>query len=406
MDTDCIICFCPIEDVSIRCCDSQCLAKICLECSNALFTFSSQNNLMPTCPNKNCQGVFLSTEVKKLGEKYIKLYEEMCLQYVLKDKKDIAILKLAHENMINALRQERSTFIQQNFPIAISHVASIAFKPRLNHLSKIKTQALSDKLKSSNRLCLNLYCTGRLDPQLKCMVCLTQFCDKCEQAISNSTPHICNKNDLESLDAIKKMIHCPNCKFPVEKSEGCNSITCSNCKTNFDYQTGKLGGHGSHNIGISVREKYKISVLIGEKLDPDLLKIVLEIESYEPNYSDKAILNTVKAHISQPNQNPQTLKKIVKQFEDSIVYKYQMRLYIAVQKEIENLYSKNLLTLLELTKLKAKIANDPLFKNKYKYETPQITPEPVIQALAEEPKPVEEVKPVKIKMIKIVKKGI
>lgn len=359
---DCIICFCPIEDISIRCCDSQCLARICLECSIALFSYSAQNNIMPTCPSKNCQGFFLSSEIRKLGDKSIKLYEDMCLQYVLKEKKDTASLKIAHENIINKLRQERSIFIQQNFPLAISHVASIAFKPRLSHLSKLKTQALSDKLKSSNRLCINLYCTGRLDPQLKCMVCLTQFCDKCEQAVDKGT-HTCNKDDLESVATIKKMIHCPKCQFPVEKSDGCNSITCSNCKTNFDYSTGQHGGHGSHNNSINVRVKYKISVMFGDKLDPIILNTILEIESYEPNYSDKALLNTVKAHILQPDQNPQMVKKIVKQFEDSITYKYRMRLYIAIQKEIENLFSKNLLTLTELTKLKDKLVYDPLFKS-------------------------------------------
>lgn len=394
---DCLICFCPIKGPFIKCCDPQCLAGTCTDCGVALVAYSSQNNLMPTCPSKNCRGFYLISEIKKLSEPSISLYEKTCLQHILKDKGESVSMTIAHQDMLSKLRQERSVFIQQNFPLAISHVAAIAFKPRLSHLNRAKTQSLAGKLKSANRLCMNLYCNGRLDDNFTCMTCLTQFCTKCEQPLSSiasttsatsttlptTTPtHICKQEDVESVQMIKKMIQCPNCKYPVEKSQGCNMMTCTHCGTNFDYATGAQTLHGNnHNAPITVREKYKLSVLLGKEISPDVLDIILDIESYEPSYSEKSLLNTVKAHLlhakntqntptpqegegNNPSDEKVIAKKITKQFEDMIVHKYQMKLYLSIHKEIENLHQQKALTVFELAKLRNKLVTHPLLMSK------------------------------------------
>jgi len=423
---DCLICFCTIEGPHIGCCDPQCLAGTCLDCGVALIAYSSQNNLMPTCPSKNCKGFYLISEIKKLSEPSISLYEKTCLQHVLKDKGDTVSITMAHQEMVSKLRQERSIFISQNFPMAISHVAQIAFKPRLSHLNRTKTQNLATKLKTANRLCMNLYCNGRLDESFACMTCLTGFCTKCEQPTVTAPPHTCKQEDIESVQMIKKMIQCPNCKYPVEKSEGCNSMTCTNCHTNFDYSTGQLGGHGNtHNASIAVREKYKLSVLLSKDISPEVLNMILQIESYEPTYSDKSLLNSVKAHYllvkpNGPNTNEEKIeeraiaKKITKQFEDMTLYKYRVKLYLSIHKEIESLHNQKALTVLELTKLLNKLLNQSLMvKSSAVAAIPTIPTVPTIPTIPTIPTvPVvagttdAPVGPIKFKIKKIISKVI
>lgn len=426
---ECLICFCPIEGPYIRCCDPQCLAGTCTDCGVALVAYSSQNNLMPTCPSKNCRGFYLISEIKKLSEPSISLYEKACLQHILKDKGDSVSMTIAHQDMLTKLRQERSVFIQENFPLAISHVAAIAFKPRLNHLNRGKTQNLANKLKTANRLCMNLYCNGRLDDDFTCMTCLTQFCTKCEQPLvpvsaSTTTPtitHTCKQEDIESMQMIKKMVQCPNCKYPVEKSQGCNSMTCTHCATNFDYATGAQTTHGNnHNAPITVREKYKLSVLLSKEVDTNVLDLILDIESYEPTYSEKSLLNTVKAHLLSVKSQPQVneaghqpdekaiAKKITKQFEDMVLHKYRMKLYLSIHKEIENLHQQKALTVYELVKLRAKLITHSFTKAKpsdlvhpANVETPttvETEPKPTVDDAAP--------KPTKIKIKKIINKVI
>jgi len=57
---------------------------------------------------------------------------------------------------------------------------------------------------------------------------------------------------------LNSIIKCPNCKVPVEKISGCDSLTCPICKTNFCNSTGKIGGHGGSSLEIKLKQNFII----------------------------------------------------------------------------------------------------------------------------------------------------
>ena len=65
--------------------------------------------------------------------------------------------------------------------------------------------------------------------QLKCNVCFNNFCFNCEENWKNH--HKCKMPEKPLEYWFKKGVrYCPNCKRKVEKSSGCDHMTCVKCK--------------------------------------------------------------------------------------------------------------------------------------------------------------------------------
>ena len=70
---------------------------------------------------------------------------------------------------------------------------------------------------------------------VKCILNKHQFCFICLKNWHNDIP--CKdstlSNSLNILENSNKVKRCPKCKFFIEKGEGCNHMTCSNCSYQF-----------------------------------------------------------------------------------------------------------------------------------------------------------------------------
>ena len=70
---------------------------------------------------------------------------------------------------------------------------------------------------------------------VKCIENKHKFCFNCLKDWHNNIP--CKdsslSNSLNALEFSNKVKRCPKCKFFIEKGEGCNHMTCSNCKYQF-----------------------------------------------------------------------------------------------------------------------------------------------------------------------------
>jgi len=349
---DCLICFCPIEGIPLTCGDPNCTVQTCSDCAGALVNYSAQNHLIPTCPGEKCQAYYLWSEIKKLPPVDLKTYEQTCLDSLIKDKGDIAAKQLEQKLILERLREDRRVFIQEQFPKAIARVAQIALKSKLSALEKDKVESINENLKSSHRICMNLCCNGHLDKDLVCMKCLSSFCQKCEKVLTEN--HKCKSEDIESLELIKGIFKCPGCQFPIEKSMGCNGMTCANCTTTFNYGTGELANHGSSNAPITNREIIFLSTEFQSQLSEEELQVLLEIESMEPKqHSEVTLINLLKKYYllnkkpltaNQKQQEIYTLaKKIAKEIEAMVQNRYRSRAYINSLTLIEKtVYDKNL----------------------------------------------------------------
>jgi hypothetical protein len=81
------------------------------------------------------------------------------------------------------------------------------------------------------------------------------------------------------------MVKCSQCKYPVEKSFGCNNITCSVCRTNFNYVTGEKCVAGNHTTDSPIAVKSEKSILkdiISPKSNPELYELLVKFNGMKP----------------------------------------------------------------------------------------------------------------------------
>lgn len=344
-ENSCVICFCDFDDNEVKytCGNSTCNNFLCSECIEALIVFSEGSNLIPTCPNKNCNEIYLLSNIKGISSEGNKHYEDACFNYFLKTNSDTVKKRIEENGIIEKIRNERLKFIEQTFPKAITLVANLAFKDKMKQLDKQKRMIVSTKLKNANRSCLNTICSGHLDQDFICMKCATTFCKKCEKKTSQ-TDHVCKQEDLDSINLVNNMVHCPGCKLPIFKNEGCDSVTCASCNTNFVYSTGKIGGHGSHNakVNVNITKQANISTLFAETVPNDCLSSILIIDSKEPIFKSKdMLLVPIKNYIVSNNKNKSThAKDLVKRLEEYTVSKRENIRYHKYLDEIADLLVK------------------------------------------------------------------
>lgn len=358
---ECLICFTDIDvDRTVKCGDPFCTAVICTDCTKSLIEFSHKDKTMPKCPNTRCKEYYLLEEIYKIkDQEIIKKYKE-CYIYELQQDKVTQIKKaLENEDILKRLRQERKVFIDTHFPPAISKVANIVLKTKLKRIEKQLSEKIKDQLKKANKTCMNSFCDGHLDENYVCMVCSIKFCKDCDKELT--IDHVCDPSDLQSKKLIDGMIKCPACGIPVEKSEGCNNMTCANCNTNFHYEDGTQGGGGNHgkNIQINLRKKIIFSTMYHDYLQKhDLLDTMIEIESKEPKKpSQTQLITALKKYYKNKNRDSQLFIKlrIPDEYNKYVKQIYKCKQYHHHMINIEKLLQKNSLKMSDLISIKNKI---------------------------------------------------
>jgi adenylate kinase family enzyme/uncharacterized Zn finger protein (UPF0148 family) len=333
----CIVCLDTILNKAYECSDPQCDKKYCQECIILLIDYNAGEVLLPICPSQNCNQILL---LCNLPPEVHQQYKQLCLDFFLKDQGDTVNKQLQEKALLERLKEERRKFIQDTYPAAISLIASIAFKKKLKTLDKQKEKKIKEQLKQKHRSCMNTTCRGILNNNLVCLTCQTAFCTKCERRIEVN--HICKQDDLDAVNLVNNMIKCPGCKFPVFKNQGCNNITCSYCSTMFDYVTGEIGGHGSHNVKIKVdlEQIHKLSNNFGKSVSPEVLDLLLTVEAQEPKPINKDILLLPIKHYLEHKNAKQAGDMLAKRLEQYNLNKLALVQYQLFMVDIEKLLLK------------------------------------------------------------------
>ena len=97
--------------------------------------------------------------------------------------------------------------------------------------------------------CVKPDCRGYISNKWKCKICDTNYCSKCLEIHPDpNQDHQCIPENIESIKLIKSDCrNCPVCRVPIYKIEGCYQMWCVNCKTPFDWGTGKVITTSFHN---------------------------------------------------------------------------------------------------------------------------------------------------------------
>lgn len=91
-------------------------------------------------------------------------------------------------------------------------------------------------------------CRGFLSTKWKCGLCNANVCKDCEVILPEGVEHTCNKDDIESIKALKKESKpCPKCAAVISKIDGCDQMWCTQCKTAFSWKTGRIETGKVHN---------------------------------------------------------------------------------------------------------------------------------------------------------------
>ncbi|KAJ3555918.1 hypothetical protein NP233_g12095 [Leucocoprinus birnbaumii] len=96
--------------------------------------------------------------------------------------------------------------------------------------------------------CPQVYRTTQQKATLQCPSCLTSICTRCHTEAHDEFQ--CSDQVQDEL--FKKWVkehdvkHCPSCDIPIERVEGCNHMTCTQCQTHICWQCMKTfpGGEG------------------------------------------------------------------------------------------------------------------------------------------------------------------
>jgi hypothetical protein len=342
---DCAVCFDSVITY-LTCSNKNCHTVICEPCANQYLNLSVAEKALPKCPNPTCDQYYLITNIKKFPD-LIPIYNDCCLVQLITQDGDQARKDLEVMNRLETLRHTRSVFIAEKFPLAIAYTAISIMEEKLKKLDKQLTEKIQQQSLSSTRRCMNITCKGSLDKDLNCLTCGCSFCQNCEQRKEKN--HVCDSDDIESVNVIKAMIKCPNCFLPILKSQGCDNMTCSHCGQRFTYHNGEKGGGGGHgNVAIQLRKTLTLSSEYNKKLsEENLLEHILQIELLAPKlFNPNKINNLLIKYYSQNQHLNESDKNILSHaFEKYVLHQKYKRKYNSSLAEIEMKLRENRLTL-------------------------------------------------------------
>jgi hypothetical protein len=345
MSEICSICFDTKDYKSfVRCYDSKCDSIICSDCMDQ---FIESSTTVPKCVNDKCNKIYSLKQFENKEIKNLEKYNKLCLDYHLNENIEDIKNNIAQYDLIKKMREERNVFVKNSFPKAIQSVINMCMKDKLNKINKTNKKIVNDIVNSSGHFCMLSYCSGKLNDDFKCLKCETEFCKDCQK--HKKTGHVCKESDLLSVNFMKTIGQCPNCKIHVEKSEGCRSMKCANCNTLFDYYTGAKADHGGQNSSIEVKETLKLSTLYRELYDPFLLRKIINYERDAPENNSEKILDRINKVLEEyikkdRNSTPSYANKIAILFNEYIESKYNYVKYMQKIGEIEELHETGKLT--------------------------------------------------------------
>lgn len=305
----CSVCFTNSEDSAesyITCYRLDCKSIVCNECAPMLLQFSLDSGIVPKCTGVNCKGVYLTDTIRSLNDQNcMTIYMKAIEKGLMATEEDAVLKKQEYTRKLEQLRNERLEFLRKEIPKAVVEVAKIAFKKRLATVTNSNKKKLAEVLENANtkHRCMNLICDGFLDDKLTCMRCNTVFCNRCEEPTTNGSDHVCNEDNVATVNMKRTMGSCPKCKIPVEKIDGCRHMTCAQCKTKFDYYTGvETPWHGGQNIDIRKQKDKYLLTDIYKSLKPNAKELISKMESMEPRIpKPDTVVNAILAHQKHPN---------------------------------------------------------------------------------------------------------
>lgn len=129
---------------------------------------------------------------------------------------------------------------QQELVFKIVRKKLAPFMKRIELASNLPVEPFSFSLHGSGEKfkCPYLNCSG-LVLAGNCLKCLKPSCGSCWESMDEM--HKCDPAKVRNVNNVKTDSKaCPKCAVRIYRFAGCNHMTCKNCGTHFDYNTGRF----------------------------------------------------------------------------------------------------------------------------------------------------------------------
>jgi len=336
---ECIICF-DNDQRSATC--VYCKTEVCITClGNYIIACKEKFNKLPICPY--CKEEYIADSFS--SKKSLTEYSIHLEDYLRKNSDFMSKIdeKFRIDRIIHNMREEKINFIER-LPSTIKIVANTVYSKKLQEVMKVNIEHINvtvNAKKCVSGICSGGYLTDDNNGGLLCDNCRGTFCIKCEKPLL--TNHTCVKEDLESINYIADLVHCPKCHIPVEKNGGCSNLTCGVCKTLFT-EDGNLGGYGGHdsNVNLKSDNQYKLYKEIrfskSDKYSQDLINKIKTFELSVVNYDEKIFANFYLEFFRTEDHTPDEKVNLFKEYSKSKIMQNQRKKHYEKIMAIRQLY--------------------------------------------------------------------
>lgn len=280
--TECLVCY-DYKDEIVKC---KCNAALCTDCfteySHDCYNSKGKLPKCVVCPREYLIDSFSDRDV---ALDYAKLLYEFLKRNPDFQSKMGTIVK--EKQIIDRIRT-RKTEIYNRLPAALKHVAQVALQDKYKKAMKINREYVRAQVEESSkrRKCFSGIC--RVGNMIQneagnwiCDTCHGDFCGRCEKLRFEN--HICHKDDLDSINFVAGLLHCPSCNSPAQKISGCNFLTCPICGCKFNELTLQIEVYGGKDKKLDLKEKdYSLSAEIMGKYEDEIMDFVKEYEKQAP----------------------------------------------------------------------------------------------------------------------------
>lgn len=212
----CAVCIQEKKSTQTLTCNG-CQTTACIDCQRQYAAPACMN-----CAQAFNEDFFLQQGKKKLIAELLRPAEEKV--YWDREKQLLSATQkvVEYEAQVDALRAKLRFGIAVRFPV----------KPNL----------IVSSTGQETFPCPVSECRGFAQPakgELRCGVCKQQVCSACREL--QGPTHSCDPNIVESIRALQSDTKpCPRCVTRIIRSAGCNHMFCTNCRTHFDWVSGKI----------------------------------------------------------------------------------------------------------------------------------------------------------------------
>jgi hypothetical protein len=162
-------------------------------------------------------------------------------QYQILEK----LKKISYTDEIKKLKEEYAEFKSKS-DLLLEEYENLDIEMQIK-ISEIGSNTETKERKKFIKPCPAPDCRGLLSTQYVCGLCSTKVCPDCLE-IKKDKEHACKPEDVATAKLIKESTKpCPKCGVSIHRIDGCSHLFCVECKTAFDYITGKIHTGGNSN---------------------------------------------------------------------------------------------------------------------------------------------------------------